>query len=163
MKQTALANKPNVVTAVRDDLRDPSNKLAVAVVAEMREFSGRCIQFFEAAIFSAKPKIPVTVFSDAFDRSTSKTIGIVRVMEIVGKPFGCRVEFVHARFGGKPEVAVVVFYQILKKIGAQASGIIRVVLVHYECITVVAVEPITRRKPHEPATILQNSNHISLR
>src|SRR5208283_3259066 len=117
MKQTPVANKPDLLTTILDDLSDPPNKLAIAVISIMSKSSGRRIKPVEAGVLGAKPKIASAVSSDARDISTTDTIGAVRVMKVAGKAFGCRVEFVHPGIGGNPQIAEVVFYQILNKVG----------------------------------------------
>ena len=68
MEQTALANKPDIPMAILDDLSDPPDKLAIAVIPVMSEGSGRGIKLVEAAVFGAKPEIAATVLGDALDR-----------------------------------------------------------------------------------------------
>ena len=65
MEQAALANKPDVPMAILDDLSDPPNKLAIAVIAIMSKGSGCWIKLVEAAVFGAKPQIAATVSGDA--------------------------------------------------------------------------------------------------
>ena len=71
MEQTALANKPDIPMAIRDNLSDPPNKLAIAVISIMSKCSGRWIKLVEAAVFGAKPKIAPTVSGDARNVSTT--------------------------------------------------------------------------------------------
>ena len=68
MEQTALANKPDIPMAILDNLSDPPNKLAIAVISIMSKCSGRWIKLVEAAVFGAKPKIAPTVSGDALQR-----------------------------------------------------------------------------------------------
>src|ERR1700757_3874603 len=97
MKQTALANKPDIAAAIRDNLSNPPNKQTIAVVEIMSKCSGPRIKFIEAAIFGAEPKIAATILRDALDRSTTDTISVVRVMNVASKAFGCWVKSVHPR------------------------------------------------------------------
>src|SRR5208283_4743517 len=118
MEQTAVANKPDIPAAILDNLSDPPNKLAIAVISITSKSSGSWIEPVEACVLGAKPKIAPTVSGDARNVSTTDTIGVVRVMKVAGKPFGCRVKFVHPGVGGNPQIALIVFYQILNKVGA---------------------------------------------
>ena len=80
MEQTALANKPDIPMAIRDNVSDPPNKLAIAVFQIMSKCSGRWIKLVEAAVFGAKPQIAATVLGDALNRSATETVGVVGVM-----------------------------------------------------------------------------------
>ena len=97
MEQTTLANKPDIPMAILDNVSDPPNKLAIAVIAIMSKGSGRWIKLVEAAVFGAKPEIAATVAGDALNRIAADAVGVVGVMTVAGKAFGCGVEFVHAR------------------------------------------------------------------
>src|SRR5271157_5333872 len=103
MEQTAVAGKPDIPAAVVDNLSDPPDKLAIAVISIMSKSSGRGIKPVEAGVLGAKPKIAPAVSGDARNVSTSDTIRIVRVMKVAGKAFGRRVEFVHPGVGGNPQ------------------------------------------------------------
>jgi len=52
MEQTALADKPNIAMAIRDNLSDSSHKLAIAVIQIVSECSGRWIKLVEATVAS---------------------------------------------------------------------------------------------------------------
>ena len=56
MEETALANKPDIPMAIRDNVSDPPNKLAVAVISIMSECLCRWIKLIEAVGLGAKPK-----------------------------------------------------------------------------------------------------------
>jgi hypothetical protein len=163
MEHAALANKPDFSLSIRNDLSDPANKLASAVIAVMSKCSGPWIKLVEAAGFGAKPKTAAIVSGNARNVSAGNTIRVLGIMKIAGKAFNSRVESVHPSVGGDPQIAVIIFHQRLNKIGTLASGVVGVVLVHDEGITVIAIEAISRGKPHEAAAILQNGSYIALR
>src|SRR5271157_551126 len=102
MEQAPLANKPDVPVAVLDNLTDPPDKLAVAVIYIMRKCFGRWIKLVDSAVLSAKPKRASITSGDARHVSGTDTIGVVGIMKVAGTTFGCRVEFVHPSVGGNP-------------------------------------------------------------
>ena len=55
-----------------------------------------------------------------------------------------------------------ILQQILQEVGVQAAGVVRVVLVDDEVVTVVAVESVSRGKPHEAAPVLQDVGDVAL-
>src|ERR1035441_6446557 len=119
MKQPALANKPDIVIPIFDDVSDPANKLALAVVQVMSKCSGGWIKLVETACFGAKPQIAATVACDTIDGIAAKTVGVAGVVPVAGKAFGSGIEFVHpARVGGNPQIALIVLDQIHNKVGA---------------------------------------------
>src|ERR1039457_1677972 len=103
--------------AILDDLGNPPNKLALAVISIMNKCSGRWIKLVEAAVLGAKPKIAPTVLGHARNVSATDTIRVVGIMKVARTAFGCRVEFVHPSVGGNPQIAVIVLHQILNKVG----------------------------------------------
>jgi len=104
--------------ATLDNLSEPPNKPAIAVIQIVSELPGRWIKLVQAAVFGAEPKIAATVLGDALDRIAADAVGVVGVVKVAGTAFGCRVEFVHPNVGGNPQLAVIVFHQILSKVGA---------------------------------------------
>ena len=77
MKQAALANKPDVPMAVFDNVSDPPNKLAIAVIAVMSEGFRRRVKLVQAAVVGAEPQIAATVAGDAPNRIAAKAVGVV--------------------------------------------------------------------------------------
>ena len=162
MEQAMLAYKPDVALPVRDNLRDPSNEVAIAVVAVMSESSACGIQFVQPGIFSPKPNVTATVLGDALNQSTTYR-GVFGVMQVASETFSCWIEFVHSRVGREPQVAVIVFHQALNEIRVRAVGVARVALVYEKRIPVIAIEAVSSGKPHKAATVLQNGSDIALR
>jgi hypothetical protein len=64
VKQTALAHKPDISMAILDNLSDPPNKVAIAIISMMSKCSGGWIELVEAAVFGAKPKRTATFSGD---------------------------------------------------------------------------------------------------
>src|SRR6476646_10998577 len=108
MEQTALANKPDIATAVPDNLSDPADELAIAIIAVMSKAPRGRIKSVQAAVEGTKPKITPMASCDARNPRTADTIRVVGVMKIANTAFGGRVEFVHPSVSGNPEVAVLV-------------------------------------------------------
>src|SRR4029077_4663915 len=118
MKETAFADKPDFFMPTDDNLSDPANKLAVAVVAIMNKSSAPRIKPVEATVYTAKPKVAPTVPGDARHVCTADAIRIVHVMEVACAALRCGVESVHSSVGRDPQISVVIFDQVLKKVGA---------------------------------------------
>ncbi len=164
MKQPALANKPDIVMPIFDDVSDPANKLTLVVVQVMSKYSGGWIKLIEAACFGAKPQIAAVVACNTVDRIAANTVGVAGVVSVAGKTFTSRIEFVHpASVGGNPQVALIVLGQIHNKVGAEAARVVGVVLVYDEGVTVVAIKTVLGGKPHEALAVLQDSFNIALR
>nr|WP_242618305.1 hypothetical protein [Edaphobacter modestus] len=153
MKQTALANKPDLAMSILDQLNDPPDKLAIAVISIMSKCSGPWIDFVEAAVFGTKPKRTAIVLGDALDRGATESIGIVGIMDVAGTAFGFRVEFVRPCVGGNPQIAVIVLHQVLQKVGAQAAGVVGTVFVYDEGVAVIAIKAVPGGKPHEASAV----------
>ena len=163
VEQTALACEPDIPVAVLDDLGDPPDEPPLAVVPVMSERSSLGIELVEAAVLGTEPEIAVTVLDHALDRSASERVPVIRVMQVTGTALGPGIESIHPGAGGNPQISFVVLHQILEEVGAQAARVVRVVLVDDEGVTVIAIEAISRGKPHEAPAILQNGNNIALR
>jgi hypothetical protein len=64
MEQARLANKPDILMPVRDDVSDPPNEEALGVVQIMSKSFSPWIKFVETICFGAKPQITATVACD---------------------------------------------------------------------------------------------------
>jgi hypothetical protein len=117
MKQAALTDKPDILMATRDNLVNPADELAIAVISIVSEYAGPGIKPVEAAVERAKPNRTPRVTGDAGYVITPNTVGVICLVNIAGAAFGRRVESVHPGIGRNPEIAVVVLYQVLKKVG----------------------------------------------
>ncbi len=76
MEETAFADKPDFSLPTGDNLSDPANKPAIAIVAVMSKSSAPRIKPVEATVYRAKPKVAPTVSGDARNVSTADTIRI---------------------------------------------------------------------------------------
>src|SRR4030095_15504109 len=166
LEQPALAREPDVPVAVLDDLGDPADEPPLAVVPVVGERSSPGIELVEAAVLGTEPEIAVTVLDHALDRSASERVTVIRVMQVTCTALGPGIESIHPGAGGNPQISFVILHQILEEVGAQAARVVRVVLVlllHDEAVTVIPIEAVAGSKPHEPAAILQNVDHVALR
>jgi hypothetical protein len=59
--------------------------------------------------------------------------------------------------GGSPDHALPIFVNIPERLTSGAVGISRFLLIDLEFVTIVSVEPIPRREPHEAVAILSNA------
>src|SRR4051812_13108643 len=118
MEETALAHKPDVPMPALNDMSNPPDKLAIAVISIMRKLSGRRIEFVQTTVLCAEPKTALAVPGDARNVSGSESVGVVRIVKVPGEAFDNRIEFVHSGVGGNPQIPVIVFHEILDKIGA---------------------------------------------
>ena len=118
MEQTAVASKPYVLAGILDDMIDPPDKLAIAVISIVSKDSGRLIKLVETAVLGAKPKTTTPVSGDARNISSADAIGVSRVVKIAGKAFVYRVEFIYPGVGRDPQIAVIVFRQIFNEVRA---------------------------------------------
>ena len=117
MKQPALANEPDLPMAIFDNVSDPPNKLASAVIAIMCKGFRRRVKPVQAAVFG-EPQIAATVAGDAPNCIAAKAVGVVGVVKVAGTTFGCGVEFVYAGMSSNPQITTIVFYQIPNEVVA---------------------------------------------
>src|SRR5271165_681212 len=114
----------------------------------MSKCSGGWIKLVEATVYGTKPQMAAPVARDGFNRIAADAVGIVGVVAVADKAFGCRVKLVNpAKIGGNPQIALIIFHEIQNKVGAYAPGIPGVVLVHDEGVAVVAIESVPGGKP----------------
>ena len=104
------------------------------------------------------------VAGGAFNLIATEAVGVVGVVAVAGKAFGCGVEFVYAAMSrDNPQITMIVFLQILSGVAAYAPRIVAVVLVDQESDAVIAAEAVFGGKPHETPVILQNRKDMILR
>ncbi len=87
---------------VLDNVSDPSNKSAVAVIRIMSKCSGGWIKLVEATCFRAKPQTAATVAGDTVHGIGADAVGVAGVVAVGCKAFGSGIESVHpAGVGGE--------------------------------------------------------------
>src|SRR5579863_2972615 len=64
--------------------------------------------------------------------------------------------------GAHPDIPLPVLDDRSDEIAAQAQGILRYILIYIEVVSVIAVEPIPRPKPHKTPPVPQDTGHIAL-
>ena len=115
MEETAFADKPDVTLSPGDNLSDPANKPAIAIVAVMSESSAPRIKPVEATVYCAKPEVAPTVMGDARDVRTADAIRVVHVVKVACAALRCRVESVDSSVGRDPQIAVVILDRDLEE------------------------------------------------
>src|SRR4029453_12556682 len=163
MEQTAVTDEPDVRMMTGDDVGDPANELPIVVFSVVGKLSGPGIELVEPAVRHTQPDVTAVILGDGLHVGTAESVRVLGIVKIPGDAFAPRIKSVRSIVRRNPQAALIVFEEILNEIGTQTRRIVRVVLVDHERVAVIPVESVPRAEPHEPAAILDERRHITLR